>query len=64
VAEGQTVAAGELRRRGLAARELVDHLAFGELDLADGQREVEFLGASTTSTVPKRISPTKGWLWV
>lgn len=44
VAEGQAVAARELRRLALAARELVDHFAFGDLQVADGDGEVELLG--------------------
>ena len=40
-AEGQAVAAGELRRGIGVALELVDHLALGELDAAEGDREAE-----------------------
>src|SRR3546814_3893817 len=43
VAEGEAVAAGELRRPLGGAGELVDHLAFGHGDLADLDGEAEFL---------------------
>src|SRR4029077_7242199 len=38
------VTTGELRGLRRRALELVDHLAFGELDLADRDRETELLG--------------------
>ena len=44
VAKAQAVAAGELWGLGLAASELVDHLALGDVDVADGQRKVQLLG--------------------
>src|SRR6185437_6742223 len=40
-AEGQAVAAGELRRGISAALELIDHLALDELDAAERDREPE-----------------------
>ena len=43
LAEDEAVAAGEVRRRGRRAGELVDHLAFGERDLADLDREAQLL---------------------
>src|SRR3546814_15846487 len=43
MAEGQAVAAGELRRLRLRALELIDHLALGHGDLADLDRETQLL---------------------
>ncbi len=43
MAKSQAVAAGELRRLGLAAGELIDHLALGQLDVADRDRKVQLL---------------------
>ena len=43
LAEHQPVAAGELRRRAVRADELVHHLAFGDIDGADGDLEAELL---------------------
>src|SRR3546814_8679357 len=41
ITEGEAVAAGEFRRFGLRAAELVDHLAFGDGDFADVDGEAE-----------------------
>ena len=43
MAEGEAVAAGELRRHVLGAGELVDHLAFGQGDVAEIDGEAELL---------------------
>ena len=41
MAEGEAIAPGELGRFGLRPCELVDHLAFGDSDLTDIDREIE-----------------------
>jgi hypothetical protein len=62
LAEDQPVAAGELRRFGLRAGELVDRLAFGQRDLADLDREPSSGISISTGTRPMRSSPTKAWV--
>ena len=44
MAEGEPVAARELRRHVVRARELVDHVAFGDVDLGDLDGEAQLLG--------------------
>ena len=44
MAEGQTIATGELRRLGLAALELVHHLAFGHGDVAQRNFKAQLFG--------------------
>ncbi|MNT28020.1 hypothetical protein D3C72_1636750 [compost metagenome] len=44
VSEGQTVAAGELRQLRGRADELVDHLALGDFDAAQVDREAQLFG--------------------
>src|SRR5271165_4200699 len=41
--ESEAVAAGEAGRAAVASGELVDHLAFGEADLAEGHGKAEVL---------------------
>ncbi len=61
VAEHQAVAAGELRRRGLRALELVDHLAFGQRRARRCRWRSRVPAARSPSpTSPMRISPANG----
>ena len=43
LAEGEAIAARETRRRAVAAGELVDHLAFGERNVAERNGKAEIL---------------------
>src|SRR5271165_3131853 len=43
LSESETVAAGEAQRAAVAARKLVDHLAFGHADIAEGHGKAEVL---------------------
>jgi hypothetical protein len=60
MAEGEAVAAGELRLG--ATLELVDHLALGEAIVADRDRKPTPPARTRPRPLPKRISPAKGWL--
>src|SRR5690554_1941978 len=44
MAESQAIAAGELRRLAFAADELIDHLAFADLDLAQSNGKPQLFG--------------------
>jgi hypothetical protein len=62
LAEDQAIAAGELRRLGAAALELVHRLAFGQLDLADLDGEAQLGDVDLDRDGADAISPTKAWV--